>query len=140
MLKLIIAVAAAVSSPSPQMANIGNVCKSRPYTIFFKPGTDTVTPEAKTVLKTIVEAENNCKENIVSIRGHTSRGDKVFNVGLSQRRASNVASFLYISGIDHSRLLTEAFGESRLLVPAGNKRLRWKNDRVEIEFVDPPRW
>jgi len=51
----------------------------------------------------------------IEISGHTdSRGDKDYNLNLSQRRIDSVLDFLIESGVDPGRITGKGYGESRL--------------------------
>ena len=68
--------------------------------------------------------------------GHTdSTGSDAYNQTLSERRASAVADYLSIRGVQSVRLATRGYGESQPkasnLDPAG----RSANRRVEIRLV-----
>ena len=77
-------------------------------------------------------------ERTVVIEGHTdSVGSEDFNVGLSQRRAESVRSYLMRQGVDRSRVATEGMGES---VPVASNETaggRQQNRRVEIIVSNP---
>jgi outer membrane protein OmpA-like peptidoglycan-associated protein len=55
-------------------------------------------------------------------------------VGLSQRRADSVRSYLAGRGIPDGSIATEAFGESRPLVETADGVREPQNRRVEITF------
>jgi outer membrane protein OmpA-like peptidoglycan-associated protein len=72
----------------------------------------------------------------VDVMGHTdSTGSDAYNQTLSERRASAVADYLSIRGVQSARLATRGYGESQPkasnLDPAG----RSANRRVEIRLV-----
>jgi len=51
---------------------------------------------------------------VIEVRAHTDvRGDKDYNMDLSQRRAQSVVDYLVKKGIDPERLKAEGFGESK---------------------------
>ncbi|HWL48054.1 MAG TPA: OmpA family protein, partial [Sphingomonadaceae bacterium] len=71
----------------------------------------------------------------VMLAGHADRsGAASYNVGLSQRRADAVRSYLAGKGIPDSAMSTEAFGESRPLVETADGVREPQNRRVEITF------
>lgn len=74
----------------------------------------------------------------VVIEGHTdSVGSNDFNLGLSQRRAESVRSYLVRQGVDPSRVTTQGMGES---VPVASNETaggRQQNRRVEIIVSNP---
>ena len=75
----------------------------------------------------------------VVIEGHTdSVGSEDSNLGLSQRRAESVRSYLMRHGVDPSRVTTTGMGES---VPVSSNETaggRQQNRRVEIIVSNPP--
>jgi outer membrane protein OmpA-like peptidoglycan-associated protein len=74
----------------------------------------------------------------VVIEGHTdSVGSDDFNVGLSQRRAESVRSYLMRQGVDRSRVTTEGMGESVPVASNDTAGGRQQNRRVEIIVSNP---
>ena len=74
----------------------------------------------------------------VVIEGHTdSVGSEDFNVGLSQRRAESVRSYLMRQGVDRSRVTTEGMGESVPVASNDTAGGRQQNRRVEIIVSNP---
>jgi outer membrane protein OmpA-like peptidoglycan-associated protein len=74
----------------------------------------------------------------VVIEGHTdSVGSEDFNVGLSQRRAESVRSYLMRHGVDRSRVTTEGMGESVPVASNDTAGGRQQNRRVEIIVSNP---
>ena len=76
------------------------------------------------------------EKTYVDVMGHTdSTGSDTYNQTLSERRASAVADYLSIRGVQSARLATRGYGESQPkasnLDPAG----RSANRRVEIHLV-----
>ena len=76
------------------------------------------------------------EKTYVDVMGHTdSTGSDAYNQTLSERRASAVADYLSIRGVQSARLATRGYGESQPkasnLDPAG----RLANRRVEIRLV-----
>ena len=76
------------------------------------------------------------EKTYVDVMGHTdSTGSDAYNQTLSERRASAVADYLSIRGVQSARLATRGYGESQPkasnLDPAG----RSANRRVEIRLV-----
>ena len=76
------------------------------------------------------------EKTYVDVMGHTdSTGSDAYNQTLSERRASAVADYLSIRGVQSVRLATRGYGESQPkasnLDPAG----RSANRRVEIRLV-----
>jgi outer membrane protein OmpA-like peptidoglycan-associated protein len=79
-------------------------------------------------------------ERTVIIEGHTdSVGSEDFNVGLSQRRADSVRSYLVRQGVDPSRITTTGMGESVPVASNDTAAGRQQNRRVEIIISNAPR-
>jgi outer membrane protein OmpA-like peptidoglycan-associated protein len=77
-------------------------------------------------------------DRTVAIEGHTdSVGSDDFNVGLSQRRAESVRSYLMRQGVDRSRVTTQGMGESVPVASNDTAGGRQQNRRVEIIVSNP---
>jgi outer membrane protein OmpA-like peptidoglycan-associated protein len=75
----------------------------------------------------------------VVIEGHTdSVGGEDYNLGLSQRRAESVRSYLMRHGVDPSRVTTQGMGESAPVASNESAGGRQQNRRVEIIVSNPP--
>jgi outer membrane protein OmpA-like peptidoglycan-associated protein len=69
------------------------------------------------------------------LAGHADKsGSAQYNVGLSQRRADAVRSYLEGRGVPGGAIASEAFGESRPLVETADGVREPQNRRVEITF------
>lgn len=78
-------------------------------------------------------------ERRVVIEGHTDNvGSNDFNIGLSQRRADSVRSYLVRQGVDPSRISTTGMGESVPVASNTDAGGRQQNRRVEIIVSNPP--
>ena len=74
----------------------------------------------------------------VVIEGHTdSVGSQEFNVGLSERRAASVRTYLMRQGVDVSRIQTQGMGESAPIASNDSAGGRQQNRRVEIIVSNP---
>ena len=74
----------------------------------------------------------------VVIEGHTdSVGSEDFNVGLSERRAASVRTYLVRQGVDTSRITTQGMGESVPVASNDSSGGRQQNRRVEIIVSNP---
>jgi outer membrane protein OmpA-like peptidoglycan-associated protein len=74
-----------------------------------------------------------------SIEGHTdSFGTAQYNFDLSRRRAEAVKDWLVQNmHLDPSKIQTQGFGSTRLIVPTGSKEEQQMNRRVEIVIRTP---
>jgi outer membrane protein OmpA-like peptidoglycan-associated protein len=90
-------------------------------------------------LTQLVTFLNKYPERTVTIEGHTdSVGSEDFNLGLSQRRADSVRSYLVRQGIDGSRVTTKGMGESVPVAANESAGGRQQNRRVEVIVSNSP--
>jgi OOP family OmpA-OmpF porin len=116
-------------------------CVAGPFMVFFDWDRDEITPQAAAILDNAASAYTTCGQAQVMIAGHADRsGSDQYNVGLSQRRAANVRSYLAGRGIPDGVMTTEAFGESRPLVETADGVREPQNRRVEITFGPGSGW
>jgi len=136
---VIAAAAAAVIMHQP--AGAQEQCVAGPFMVFFASDNDEVTRPAAAILDHVAEAYQDCDDMQVMIAGHTDRSlSDEYNVGLSQREAANVRSYLAAHGIPDGVMTTEAFGESRPLVETADGVREPMNRRVEITFGPGSGW
>jgi outer membrane protein OmpA-like peptidoglycan-associated protein len=122
--------------PEPKPA-----CVAGPFMVFFDWDRDEITPQASAILDNAASAYQTCGQAQVMIAGHADKsGSDQYNVGLSQRRAANVRSYLAGRGIPDGVMTTEAFGESRPLVETADGVREPQNRRVEITFGPGSGW
>jgi outer membrane protein OmpA-like peptidoglycan-associated protein len=116
-------------------------CVAGPFMVFFDWDRDEITPQASAILDNAASAYQTCGQAQVMIAGHADKsGSDQYNVGLSQRRAANVRSYLAGRGIPDGVMTTEAFGESRPLVETADGVREPQNRRVEITFGPGSGW
>ena len=73
---------------------------------------------------------------VIQVEGHTdSTGSESYNMDLSTRRAEAVKNLLVQKGVDPSRILTMAFGESKPIASNETDYGRAQNRRVEIKVA-----
>jgi OOP family OmpA-OmpF porin len=102
--------------------------------ILFDTGKDTIKPESRPTLKSILALLNDDPELRFAIEGHTdSQGSKGINQPLSERRAEAVKSWLEGKGIESARLKTAGFGDSRSI--DSNKTAEGRANNRRVEFV-----
>lgn len=119
----------------PEPAPIG------PFIVFFDWDKDEITPQAAGILDNAASAYQQTGAASVTLAGHADRsGSDAYNVGLSQRRANNVRSYLAGRGVPDGSISTEAFGESRPLVDTADGVREPQNRRVEITFGPGSGW
>jgi outer membrane protein OmpA-like peptidoglycan-associated protein len=106
-----------------------------PFIVFFDWDRSDITPQAAAILDNAAAAYQQTGSAQVVLAGHADKsGSASYNVGLSQRRADAVRSYLAGRGIPDGALSTEAFGESRPLVETADGVREPQNRRVEITF------
>jgi outer membrane protein OmpA-like peptidoglycan-associated protein len=75
----------------------------------------------------------------IEVEGHTdSVGSDEYNVGLSERRAASVRSYLVSQGIPRETIEAMGFGESRPVVSNSTAAGRQQNRRVELVISGEP--
>jgi outer membrane protein OmpA-like peptidoglycan-associated protein len=75
-------------------------------------------------------------QTVIQVEGHTdSTGSESYNMDLSARRAEAVRNLLVQRGVDPSRILTMAFGESSSIASNDTDYGRAQNRRVEIKVA-----
>ncbi|TGX54770.1 OmpA family protein [Sphingomonas gei] len=124
-------------TPPPEPTPVAPVvqCTPGPYIVFFDWDKSDITPEAGSILDNAISNYQNCGNSQVMLAGHADRsGSASYNVGLSQRRADAVKSYLSGRGISDGVISTEAFGESRPRVETADGVRELQNRRVEIMY------
>jgi OOP family OmpA-OmpF porin len=92
-----------------------------------------LTSEGEAILDQAVGVMNEHPSINVSVEGHTdSVGSDQYNLGLGQRRADSVESYLVSRGISASRLSTVSHGESKPVASNDTAEGRAENRRVEL--------
>jgi len=106
-----------------------------PFIVFFDWDRADITPQAAAILDNAAAAYQQGGQAQVVLAGHADRsGSAQYNVGLSQRPADAVRSFLAGRGVPDTSITSEAFGESRPLVETADGVREPQNRRVEITF------
>jgi outer membrane protein OmpA-like peptidoglycan-associated protein len=107
--------------------------------VLFETGKADLKPGTIADLTQLVTFLNKYPERTVTIEGHTdSVGSEDFNLGLSQRRADSVRSYLMRQGIDGSRITTKGMGESVPVASNDTAGGRQQNRRVEVIVSNSP--
>jgi outer membrane protein OmpA-like peptidoglycan-associated protein len=103
--------------------------------VFFDWDRSDITPQAAAILDNAAAAYQQSGSAQVMLAGHADKsGSAQYNVGLSQRRADAVRSYLAGRGVPEGAVASEAFGESRPLVETADGVREPQNRRVEITF------
>ena len=73
---------------------------------------------------------------ICNISGHTdAAGSASYNMGLSRKRANAVKTYLVSIGMKGSRIKTEYFGSTKLILVTDDRDEAEVNRRVEIDLI-----
>ena len=109
------------------------VLTERGRKVLFDFNKATLKPEARSQLAAVLQALKEQPGLNVLIVGHTdSVGSDAYNMGLSQRRAESVATYLVQNGVPRQSIKTEWHGESQPVASNANAAGRAQNRRVEI--------
>ena len=93
-------------------------------------------PEGRQLLDQVAQQVNSVTLETVIAVGYTdSIGSVQYNLGLSERRANAVKSYLVSKGVAADRIYTEGKGKADPIASNATAEGRAKNRRVEIEIV-----
>ncbi len=101
--------------------------------MFFEWDKADITPDAAAILDNAVSAYANCGSASVMVAGYTdTSGTPKYNLGLSDRRAAAVKTYLGSKGIADGSIVTKGFGETNLRVEtadnvASSRTVAWKS-------------
>ena len=113
-----------------------NLVLDMPSEVTF--GVDSVNIDAgfRNTLDQVASTLAQYDKTYVDVMGHTdSTGSDAYNQTLSERRASAVADYLSIRGVQSARLATRGYGESQPKASNLDSVGRSANRRVEIRLV-----
>lgn len=95
-------------------------------------------PQAKVALEQVVEYLKTIPYKKVIVEGHTdNRGSKSYNLQLSIKRATSVATYLISKGLSPQIVNIVGYGESKPKYPNDTEEHRAMNRRVEIKIIKP---
>ncbi len=110
-----------------------------PFLVFFDWDKSLITADAALILDRAAEQFKATGQANVALAGHTdTSGNADYNMRLSQRRADAVKAYLAGKGVPEAAMVTEAFGQTRLLVETPDNVREPQNRRVEITFSGAP--
>jgi OOP family OmpA-OmpF porin len=99
----------------------------------FAFNSDVLTPESHEILDKVAGSLQDWPEVRVRVEGYTdSIGDDEYNLGLSDRRANSVRSYLISKGVAEGRLEAKGFGEADPIASNETEAGRAQNRRVEL--------
>ncbi|TJY59937.1 hypothetical protein E4T66_12200 [Sinimarinibacterium sp. CAU 1509] len=103
----------------------------------FEFDSDRLTPEARVILNQVGATLNAYKGVKVDVEGHTDNiGSDAYNLGLSERRANAVKTYLAGQGVDGDRMQPVGYGESRPIVSNDDEAGRAENRRVVLKVIE----
>jgi OmpA-OmpF porin, OOP family len=121
--------------PPPPVEAPRVVCNTGPYIVFFDWDKSDLRPDAAQVLDNAAAQYANCGNAKVMLAGHADRsGSNTYNVGLSQRRNTNVRGYLESRGVNAGAIDTQAFGETAPRVQTADGEREPQNRRVEVSY------
>jgi len=93
-------------------------------------------PEGRQLLDQVAQQTQTINLETVIAVGYTdSIGSDAYNLGLSERRANAVKTYLVSKGVPADRIYTEGKGKADPIASNATAEGRAKNRRVEIEIV-----
>jgi OOP family OmpA-OmpF porin len=119
--------------PPPAPAPVPAPAPARTYLVFFDWDKDVLTARAKQIIADAAAASTKVAVTRIDVGGHADNtGTPQYNMGLSLRRANNVAAELVRLGVPKNIIDIKAYGDTRPLVPTGPQTREPQNRRVEI--------
>jgi len=101
--------------------------------VLFGHDRDDLTPDARKKLSDLADILNKYPDTYVLVEGHTdATGTDTYNMDLSRRRASTVATYLKTEDIKSQRIITKWYGEDQPKYSNDSESDRAKNRRVEF--------
>jgi outer membrane protein OmpA-like peptidoglycan-associated protein len=101
--------------------------------VLFQTNSSFLSAAAKTELDKFVEMIKSDKISKLVVNGHTdATGTAEYNLGLSEKRAQSVKTYLVSKGISSNRISTHGYGITKPIAPNNTVEGRGKNRRVEI--------
>ncbi|HEX6431512.1 MAG TPA: DUF5723 family protein, partial [Niastella sp.] len=103
--------------------------------IYYMSGKDVIQKVSYPKLDVVVKILKADTALQISIEGHTdNKGNAVFNLKLSAKRAQAVKNYLVKKGISATRITAQGFGDSKPVAPNTTPAGRTKNRRVELHL------
>lgn len=103
--------------------------------ILFDTDSAALRSASRATLQQVAQNVAQYADEVVEVEGHTdSTGTSDYNLGLSQRRADSVRTYLVDQGIPSSRVTARGYGESSPKASNDTPEGRQLNRRVEIHI------
>jgi len=120
-------------TPPPAPAPVPAPAPARTYLVFFDWDKDVLTPRARQIIADAAQASTKVAVTRIDVGGHADNtGTPQYNMGLSLRRANNVAAELVRLGVPKASIDIKAYGDTKPLVQTGPQTREPQNRRVEI--------
>ena len=105
------------------------------FVVYFDFDQSKLSQDSIAILMEVVLAASKKEGSVIRALGHTdSAGKQDYNRALAERRVKAVTDFLIESGVDKTRIKTEAVGPAKPAVEAPEGQPEPKNRRVEIKL------
>ncbi|RNL92664.1 OmpA family protein [Sinomicrobium pectinilyticum] len=125
--------------PGADVTRVGegiNVTFDEKSGVYFATNKYDINSESANTLNKLAGIFKEYPNTLVLVEGHTDNtGSAEYNMGLSQRRAQSVTSFLVSQGISSGRFTTKWYGEDQPKYDNSTADGRAKNRRVELAIV-----
>ena len=106
-----------------------------PSNITFATDSSTVQPQFSETLVSVGLVLKKFNKTVIDVYGHTdSQGSDSYNLDLSQKRATSVATILASQGVDQRRFYITGKGEEDPIASNSTESGRAQNRRVEIQL------
>jgi outer membrane protein OmpA-like peptidoglycan-associated protein len=112
-----------------------NIILNMPGNITFASNSSDINGGFYSTLNSVGLVLKKYEKTVVEVTGHTdSVGSDEYNIGLSQRRANSVASYLIAQGLLAQRFIVQGMGKSQPIASNNTADGRQANRRVEIKL------
>ena len=119
--------------PTPVVYSAPMPAPARTYLVFFDWDKANLTDRAKVIVDEAAANSTKIAVTQIEVNGNAdTSGNSSYNLGLSKRRADNVAAELVSQGVPQNIIFIQAFGDTRPLVQTGPGVREPQNRRVEI--------
>lgn len=104
-------------------------------TVYFAFDSSELTYESQVTLSDQIEVIKDTNSAVL-IEGHADeRGTREYNLGLGERRATAVAEYMIMKGVDEEKITTVSYGKERPAVKGHNEGA-WKYNRRAVTVFD----
>lgn len=107
--------------------------------ILFDPGEASLQDHSHGFLDRVAQVVQRCRAERLEVFGYTDTdGDEAESLALSVRRAESVIDFLSAAGVERSRLVAAAAGETRSGDSTSTEAAKAEISRIEIRVLNQP--